>query len=215
MKVLLVAATAGEIQGLQDTLDRSPHKTDILVTGVGMTATAHSLTRRLVRSSPDLVLNIGLAGSFHEEIRTGEVVQVVSESFGDLGAEDHVNFLTAFEIGLQKADEYPFWNGKLKMNHEFSYATLQPLKKVKGITVNTVHGHAGSIERVVRKFRPDIESMEGAAVFYSCLMEKIPFLQLRAISNRVERRNRLSWNTALALENLKQVTLQLLREINK
>jgi len=44
--------------------------------------------------------------------------------------------------------------------------------------------------------------MEGAAVFYVCSMEHIPFLQLRAISNRVELRNRRAWKMDLALANL-------------
>jgi futalosine hydrolase len=55
--------------------------------------------------------------------------------------------------------------------------------------------------------------MEGAAVFYVCQMEKIPFLQLRAISNRVEKRNRNAWNIPLPLENLRRVVLLLLNEL--
>jgi len=56
----------------------------------------------------------------------------------------------------------------------------------------------------VRKFNPDIETMEGATFFYICSMENIPFLALRAISNRVEKRNRDNWNITLALKNLSE-----------
>ena len=46
--------------------------------------------------------------------------------------------------------------------------------------------------------------MEGATFFYICSREKIPFLALRAISNRVELRNRNKWNIPLALDNLSE-----------
>jgi futalosine hydrolase len=44
--------------------------------------------------------------------------------------------------------------------------------------------------------------MEGASFFYVCTLEKIPFLSLRAISNRIESRKRNKWNIPLALHNL-------------
>ena len=44
--------------------------------------------------------------------------------------------------------------------------------------------------------------MEGAAFFYVCLCENIPFLQIRAISNYVEQRNEKNWNIPLAIKNL-------------
>ena len=215
MKILLVAATAGEVQELQEDLAKTDLSVEVLLTGIGVTATAYSLTRKLCKNHYDLVLNIGLAGSFRDEIQTGEVVNVVSETFGDLGAEDDSTFRSAFEIGLMKEDEYPFWNGKLKNEYATTIPSLQKLKKVKAITVNTVHGNEKSILHVVQKYQPDVESMEGAAVFYVCLMEKVPFLQLRAISNRVEKRNRNAWNIPLPLENLKRVVLLLLNELKK
>jgi futalosine hydrolase len=44
--------------------------------------------------------------------------------------------------------------------------------------------------------------MEGAAFFYVCSKENIPFLALRAVSNRVEPRDKAKWNIPLALKNL-------------
>jgi futalosine hydrolase len=73
---------------------------------------------------------------------------------------------------------------------------------VKGITVNTVHGNSASIKKVKKKFNPDIESMEGAAFFFACQNEKIPCLQIRAISNYVEKRNKKKWKMKLAVKNL-------------
>jgi len=52
--------------------------------------------------------------------------------------------------------------------------------------------------------------MEGAAFMYACLIAGVPFAQVRAVSNRVERRNRAAWDLAGAIENLGRVSLKLL-----
>jgi futalosine hydrolase len=52
--------------------------------------------------------------------------------------------------------------------------------------------------------------MEGAAFMYACLMHKVPFAQVRAVSNLVERRNRNSWRLAEAIQNLSVETLRII-----
>ena len=52
--------------------------------------------------------------------------------------------------------------------------------------------------------------MEGAAFFYACLLAKIPFLEIRSISNYVEARNRETWNLPLAINNLNQILIEIL-----
>jgi len=79
---------------------------------------------------------------------------------------------------------------------------LADLPAVDGVTVNTVHGDERSIARVVERFNPDVESMEGAGFMYSCLVHGIPFAQVRAVSNRVERRNRAAWKLDEAIAAL-------------
>ncbi len=216
MKILIVAAMEKEAESLEKKLwKENSHHVDFLITGVGMTATTYSLTKRLSKKKYDLALNIGLAGTFREEINIGEVVNVVTDCFADLGAEDGENFLTISQLGLFDEDKFPFWNGKLKTDEAQNYRSLTFLKNVKGITVNKVHGNEESIQRVIQKFHPDIESMEGAAFLYVCLMEKIPCIQLRAISNRVEKRKRELWNIELAMNNLTEVLAQFIAGIEE
>ena len=205
MRILLVAATENEIAATRDHYAKASfvkHRIEFLVTGVGMAATSYSLTRKLALGKYDLVVNIGIAGSFRREISPGNVVNVVSDSFADLGAEDGNEFMTVFDLQLQHPDSFPFWNGKIKNDYAEKYSLLLNMKNVRAITVNKVHGNAESIHHTFTKFQPDIETMEGAAVFYVCAMERVPFLQLRAISNHVERRNRSAWQIDLALINL-------------
>ncbi len=55
-----------------------------------------------------------------------------------------------------------------------------------------------------------METMESAGVFYVCLMEKVNFLAIRAISNFVEPRNKEAWNIPLAIANLNRVLFEII-----
>jgi len=44
--------------------------------------------------------------------------------------------------------------------------------------------------------------MEGAAFMYACLVSRVPFAQVRGVSNVVERRNRAAWKVAEAIDAL-------------
>ncbi|MBK8310223.1 MAG: hypothetical protein IPL04_04300 [Chitinophagaceae bacterium] len=57
-----------------------------------------------------------------------------------------------------------------------------------------------------------VESMEGAALHYVCLMEKIPFIQLRAISNYITERNKKKWNMKESITNLNKEIIKLLNK---
>jgi len=206
MKILIVSATNLEIAPLLRNFKKSRseknlhtfrfknHKVDVLLTGIGMTATAFHLGK-ILNTKYDLAINAGVAGSFKKKIPLGTVVNVVSDRFADLGAEDGNKFITAEEMGLVSNIRYQVSGiryGKMPSD----------LPPVNGITVNTVHGNNASIKKIVQKFHPDIESMEGAAFFLACNHEKIPCLQVRAISNYVEKRNKKNWQLNLAIKNL-------------
>jgi futalosine hydrolase len=81
---------------------------------------------------------------------------------------------------------------------------LKHLKPVKAITVNSSTGSQLTIDKLLKKFNPDIETMEGATFFYICTGENLPFLALRSVSNRVEPRNKDKWNIPLALDQLSE-----------
>jgi futalosine hydrolase len=84
---------------------------------------------------------------------------------------------------------------------------------MQGISVNRVHGDEESIASIQRRYQPEVESMEGASFFYCALSEHIPFLQLRAISNRVEKRNRDAWDIPRAIQRLNETTIKILEEL--
>ncbi|MGY4383208.1 futalosine hydrolase [Pedobacter sp. UYP24] len=199
MKILLVAATMPELSPLADHFNLpkgaflQSDGFDVLITGVGMTATAFSLGRYL-NSKYDLVLNLGIAGSFDKSIPLGSVVNVVSDVFSELGAEDGADFISIDQLGLGRSI--------YKSNFNSTLPVINDLQKCSGITVNRVHGNELTIEQVISSRSPITESMEGAAVLYCCEKVALPCLQIRSISNYVERRNRESWEIGLAIKNL-------------
>lgn len=197
MRILIIAATEDEIQPFLNSDIQKSNPIDILITGVGMVATAYSLTKKLRETSYDILLNVGIAGSFSKDIPLGYIVRVKEDSFSELGAEDDDQFLTLKDLNLGEFQyleniETPLANNIL----------IKTLAIANGITVNKVHGKDSSIENVIQQFSPDIESMEGAAVFYVAQQENIQTLQIRAISNLVEKRNKDNWNIPIAIKNL-------------
>ena len=181
MKILLVVATKLEI------IEEKFKNCDVIITGAGMVNTTFSLTKRLSKRSYDLVINMGVAGSFSDKIKIGDVVEVVEDIFSEIGHEDG-NIFSEFT--------------NFRIENSFKVEGKTKLKKAKGITVNTVHGNEKTITEMRSRLNPDVESMEGAACFMVCEKFEIPSIQIRAISNKVEKRNIENWNLDLAISNL-------------
>lgn len=222
MRILFVGATCFELYQFFENLKEAPknrgpvfHYTwhdidiDLIITGLGTTFTTYFLTKALNLTNYDLVINAGIAGSFRDEISIGSVVNVKSEQFCDFGIEDVDQIKTVFDAGYVDPDDFPFKNGKLINPNWFENLEI-PV--VHGVTGNISHGAAESIARIKKEFDPDIESMEGAAVFYVCLFEKVPFLEIRAISNYVDVRDTEKWDIPTAIENLTDELFRFLRK---
>ena len=209
MRILVVAATAPEIAAL---VAAAPAHVDVLITGVGMVATAARAARAMTETRYDVAFNFGVCGAFDRALPLGRVCHVVSDVFSELGAQDDERFLSIEEMKLLGSDEAPFTGGRLLNPAPPLNATLQRLPQVRGITVNTVHGHESSIAAVSARLQPQVESMEGAAFMYAALITGTPFAQVRAVSNVVERRNRAAWRLDDAIRNLGETATRMLRD---
>jgi futalosine hydrolase len=175
-----------------------------------MVATAAHCAQRLAGGRYDLALNLGLCGAFDPALPLGAVVHVVTDRISELGAEDGEGFLTLHELGLDGDGDPAEFRGELVNEAPPVCPALAELPAVRGITVNTVHGNERSIADVLQRFDPQIESMEGAGFMYACLLSQVPFAQVRAVSNRVERRNRAAWRIAEAVAGLERAALAML-----
>jgi futalosine hydrolase len=155
------------------------------------------------KSSYDLVINVGLCGAFNKNLALGELVNITEDALSELGAEDGDTFLTYDQLNLEGLHIFKNqYTSKQKLIHQ--------LKEVKGITVNTIHGNETSILKVLELYNPTIESMEGAAFFAACHQNINNFLQIRAISNYVEKRDKSKWQMHLAIKNLNDFLMTLI-----
>jgi futalosine hydrolase len=205
-QLLLVSATPFEIQPTLDFLKQYPKKNihvTVLITGVGMLNAGFSLGQHLAKHSYHLAIQAGIAGSFQRDLPLGAVVQVVSEQYGDFGVEEaDGRFTDMQEMGFIETNYF-------KNNFEIKNVPI-----AKGLTVQKVHGFQPNIDKIIIKYNPDIETMEGIAFFQACLHHSMRFLALRGISNYVESRNRAAWNIPLAIQNVNHLVIRYLSDLD-
>ena len=211
MNCLIVAVTPIEITPFLGYFKSSNIKNiDVLITGIGLTATTYSLMRQLRLNKPDLVIQAGVGGCFDTSIPLGQVVVVKQEAIADQSVIELNQLKTLFDLKLVPQDQFPFKKGWLINNNEVLKKTS--LRKVKGISVNEITTSKQKVKFYNETFNPVVESMEGAALHYVCLMEKIPFIQLRAISNYITERNKKKWNMKESITNLNKEIIKLLNK---
>jgi futalosine hydrolase len=174
---------------------------------VGLTAAAYSITRSVLLKKPTLILQAGIAGILNKELKLGSIAAVKNECIGDLGVEEDGRFRSIFELGLQEQDGFPWENGVLPNDTGLLEKSGLPL--VNAVTVNEISTNKNRIQYYSSVSGADIESMEGAALHFVARAEKIPFLQVRSLSNFVGERNKSQWKMEEALGHLHE-TLPLL-----
>lgn len=179
-----------------------------LATGPGTAPTAYWLGRHLALFKPAFALNVGVCGAFRRSLPLASVVQVVQDAFADLGAWDvNGSWLDMAQLGLPigSIGPEPLYN---------TLANPTPLAcglaHATGITVESVSGYGPEIARRTQRWNADVETMEGAAFFYTCLQAQVPFAAIRAVSNYVEPRNRAAWQLSAALQALGNSAVQII-----
>jgi len=239
MRILIVAATEEEVAPLlaesharrpapllSKELSLGPHSLDVLLTGIGMVATARGTGQILAENYYDIAVNLGLAGRYEApdrdavalEIGLGRVVRVVTDRIAEMGVEEEGRFVTMEETGLLRESDYSFTSPsqnspdlKGAVASFFANRIFVDLPGVSGVTVNTLRTNKTSIQAMMDRFQPAVESMEGAAFMHACGVEGLPCAQLRAVSNYVGDRNRENWTISLAVRNLNQTMLDILK----
>jgi futalosine hydrolase len=208
MYILLVAATENEIRTTADWLNSvkgsvNGHEVEVLITGVGGTATSYALTRQLLWRSPEMVIQAGIGGSFNDEYPPQTVSFIKEEVIADLGVYENDGFTDIFDLGLAGANDHPF-NDRMLVNPQLEPWIKYGLPFVRGATINCISSTDEQVSVIKNKYTPVIESMEGAALHYACLMEHIPFIQLRAVSNFVGERDKSKWRMIEAITVLNE-----------
>jgi futalosine hydrolase len=204
MHILLCAATEFEIAPIKQYFQENPlkdHRLDFLITGAGLLPATYSLAKYLSANKPDLVIQAGIGGSLDQTLKLGKTFAILSDCIGDSGVEEDKTFKSLFDLNLAEANRSPWLNGKL-VNPFLLLLAKTSLSLAEGITVNEISTDEKRISYYKEKWNPQIESLEGAALHYVALQEKIPFLQIRSISNYIGERDKTKWVLEQAITNL-------------
>lgn len=224
-RILIMAAEQEELDAALaaykpcEGLLQNAAKVDFMLCGIGMASACYTITKKICEAKAakecyDIAILIGLAGSYcMKDFPIGSVALIEKAYIGDLGFDTPSGLKTLFDTKVLDSNIFPFKDGAL-YRKEADMATEEFLKRFRSasaVTRQTFTGSPAKKEEMVEKFSSQIEDMEGAALHFVCQMEKIPFFQLRAVSNEVGVQDRDKWNGPLALDALKRAMLEYFR----
>jgi futalosine hydrolase len=193
MNVLVIAATDRELTGFKEiSFTRPSLMVHTAVTGVGLLPCTYAIMQLIARRNPDLIIQVGIAGCFNPTLVLGTAVTVRKELLADMGVYETDGYHDIFELGLAEENMPPFEQGAI-VNHHDDLIESASLPSVSAVSVNEISTSAEKINVFAEKYKADIESMEGAALHYVCVMQQIPFIQIRGISNLVGERDKTKW----------------------
>ncbi len=216
MPITIVAATEAEILPTIRFLsgkgfDIQGNKFQLLITGVGMMAASYTIAKHIAHQKPQSMIQAGIAGSFSEQYPLLSTVLIKEEVLGDLGVEEAGEFKDIFDLQLADENNFPF-RDKLLANPHINKWSKSGLEAVRAVTVNEISTKADRILQLKKRLAPAVESMEGAAFHYVCLQEKVPFLQVRTVSNYVGEREKKNWKLQDSIAILNDSLIQLIQE---
>jgi len=217
MHILIIAATHDEIQEASVFFEEKKYKKEdlkiqIAVTGIGLVSTTYMLGRHINAHRPDIIIQAGIAGSFLKD-KSNAIVVVNKESLADMGVQEDGLFKSIFDLRLAGKNDPPFTNGYL-VNPYQKLLSLTGFEQAIAISVNEITTEKNKIEWYHQNFAPVIESMEGAALHYVCLQEKIPFLQIRSVSNYIGEREKSKWTIKQAITILNEQLILLTNKLS-
>jgi len=150
-----------------------------LVCGVGPVDAAAATARSIALDAPEAVLLVGVAGA--RRITPGALIVGTEAVYCDLKAEIPVVLRVEPDARLLAS-----------VRAEFPEAPALPIG-----TSAVVGGPCNSEPHHLR-----VEAMEGFAVLRACALADVPGIEVRAISNELDERDRARWQMVRGIEAL-------------
>nr|WP_308758047.1 nucleosidase [uncultured Bacteroides sp.] len=176
MKILVTYAVQGEFTELKfpGLIGEEEVHVGYLRTGVGKVKSAHYLTEVINRGQPDLVINVGTAGSIDRQV--GDIL--VCRHFIDRDMEKLANLGVEYEIDssalLAEKGYCMHWVGEGICNTGDTFLT--ELSDVKG----------------------DVVDMEAFAQAFVCRAKKVPFIAVKYVTDIIGQNSVKHWEDKLA-----------------
>src|SRR3982751_254109 len=139
MNILVCAATVMEISPFLNEYKASlsERNIDVLLTGIGLTATTYNLTKYLSLKKPGLIIQAGVGGCFDKKNPLASVVAISQEKIADESVIESKSLKTLFDLNLVPQNRFPYTKGWL-VNPNKALLKKTKLTVVNGISINEI-----------------------------------------------------------------------------
>ena len=160
-----------------------------LACGVGPVDAAARVAAAIAMTRPDVILHVGIAGARAASgLMPPQLVIGTDAFYCDLGVPE-----------------------RFAPHHLTCDARL--LEAARAAIPGAVCRSIGTSGRIAQSVGCDVEAMEGFAVLRAAQLANVPAIEVRAISNAVEERDRAKWKFDEAFAAITAVTPRLVKEI--
>ncbi len=163
----------------------------------------------------DAVINTGIAGSLNKEINIGDIVLSTDVVHHDMDATGF-----GYPVGqIPQMKEFSFQaDEKLRTLAETICREVNPEIQVRRGRINSGDQFISDNqvkERIIREFGGDAVEMEGASIGHTAYVNGVPFLIIRAISDKADGSAQMDYPTfeAEAARHSTNLTLELIHRI--
>lgn len=190
--------------------------TVVAVAGVGKVNAAMCAQTMILKFSPKVVINIGVAGGVAKELKIGDIAiatTVVEHDMDTSPLGDEIGYISGLDVVMMPCA------GWVVDSFEKAASQLDGIKIIKGV-IASGDQFINSKEKkdwIADKFNAVAAEMEGASIGHVCYANSVDFCVIRAISDGAEDDSHLSFTefVELAAKNSIKMILAFLNELKE
>lgn len=180
---------------------------DLVLTGIGKSNAAGAVARVFDAERHIGVLNLGIGGMLpgaeQAGVALGTVVNATASVFADEGIVTEKGFTDCAGMGFPLGD----FHGSAVPTDPRVASRIRSTINISGrvATVSTCSGTDALALQAAERTGAIVEAMEGAAVGLVCHRLRVPFAEVRVVSNTTGDRERQQWDMKGAVSKLELV----------
>ena len=179
--------------------------------GIGKVNAAIATTLLIECYQPQLILNVGIAGSVTSELQTGDVLVSDKCAYYDVDAT-----VFGYQHGQvpRMPTHYQSILTEVSQDQHFSFSIKNGML-CTGDSFLTSHNRIADVRKVFKNIMA--VDMEGAAIAQACHQFKVPFVMVKGISDQVNHASieDSEKNVRLAMENSGKVLVSILETLKR
>lgn len=165
----------------------------VIKCGIGKVNAARVTQMIIDKFEIDYIINVGVAGSLNDNLEIGDIVigkALVQHDFDTTAFGDEKGYITGvgkiFQSDETLVEKYKNYILKNKLGYKAIVGTI-----ASGDIFCTDEFMK---EKIKNKFGADCVEMEGAAIAQVCMLNQVPFIVIRSISDKPNGNNQMDYN---------------------